>query len=124
MSSIVDYSLARKRVLTEFASGRVGQPDICDAHPELVRAANYSGRPAGTPCPVCAGRELKLVSYAFSEDLKKDNGRLWPESDIAGLLRLKEPRLYTVEVCCECTWNHLRTQMIYTGRAARSRISR
>jgi len=45
---------------------------------------------------------------------------VWAERDIAPLLSLREVRLYTVEVCTECSWNHLRTQLTYANGRAQS----
>jgi hypothetical protein len=56
---------------------------------------------------------LVLVSYAFSDEFpKRENGRVWADrSDLGPLLGYREVRLYTVEVCQDCSWNHLRTQL-------------
>src|SRR5207245_3451809 len=35
----IDYRLSRRHVLAELRRGRLGRPDVCDAHPELMRAA-------------------------------------------------------------------------------------
>jgi len=110
MPASVDYSLAKQAVLRAFRAGYLSRADVCDAHQDLLRAANYCGERTAEPCPVCS-RELRLVAYAFSDDLKRDNGRVWPRDDIAGLRLYRDARLYTVEVCIECSWNHLRSQI-------------
>ena len=121
MQGQVDYSLARKAVLRALESGRVARREVCDAHPDLLRAAGYSGDPVASPCPVCGGAELRLVSYVFSDELpKRENGRLWPREELAPLLKLEEARLYTVEVCLDCSWNHLRSQLVL-GRGSERR---
>lgn len=108
----VDYGLARRALLREYEAGRVGRRDICDAHPDLLRAAHYSGEDVCDGCPICGQDELKLVSYVFSDEFsKRENGRVWPRGDLAPLLKLREVRLYTVEVCTDCSWNHLRSQV-------------
>jgi uncharacterized protein DUF5318 len=110
----VDYSLARRAVLLAFRSGQVSRLEICDAHPDLLRAARSSGEATDTPCPVCDGGPLALVSYVFSEELsKRENGAVWPRGDLAPLLKFREVRLYTVEVCPDCSWNHLRSQVAF-----------
>lgn len=112
----VDYSLARKSVLRAFKAGRTSRFDICDAHPELVRAAKYCGEQTHEPCPICDHDTLLTVAYVFSDSFgKKDNGRVWSGKDVAPLLKLKEARLYTVEVCVDCSWNHVRSQLMLTG---------
>lgn len=120
--SNVDYSLARRAVLIAYKSGQVSRLEICDAHPDLLRAARSMGEATTVPCPVCDSDDLVLVSYAFSDDLpKRENGSVWPRGDLAPLLKFREVRLYTVEVCPACSWNHLRSQVtVGHGRARRS----
>jgi hypothetical protein len=48
----IDYRLARRQVLEQFRRGRVGRNEICDAHPELVRAARNVGQPTDEVCPI------------------------------------------------------------------------
>ena len=111
MSGMVDYTLAKHALLRAFRTGTLSRVDVCDAHPDLLRAATHCGEPTREMCPVCSRTELRLVSYAFSDDLKRDNGRVWPREDVAGLMAFREARLYTVEVCTDCSWNHLRSQI-------------
>jgi hypothetical protein len=112
----VDYSLARKATLRAFAAGRLSRFEICDAHPELLRAARFCGERTEEACPVCEQDCLVLVSYVFSDEFpKRDNGRVWPRNDLAPLFRLSESRLYTVEVCVRCAWNHVRSQLMLSG---------
>lgn len=120
--SHVDYSLARRAVLIAYKTGHVSRLEICDAHPDLLRAARYSGTQTTTPCPVCDGGPLLLVSYVFSDELpKRENGQVWSQGDIAPLLKHREVRLYTVEVCADCSWNHLLSQVtLGRGRARRT----
>lgn len=113
--------MAMRAVLSDFRAGRVCRTDICDAHPELMRAARNVGEVCAEPCPVCSASRLVLVAYAFSSDLKRDNGRVWPRHDLAGLVKLRDARLYTVEVCLECSWNHLRTAVLCGSDGSRGR---
>lgn len=108
----VDYSLARRATLQAFKGGRTSRMEICDAHPELLRAARSTGEPADAACPVCEAKALVLVSYVFSDELpKRENGAVWPRGDLAPLLKFREVRVYTIEVCVECSWNHLLSQV-------------
>jgi hypothetical protein len=117
-ASRVDYSLARRAVLREYHSGHVSRFEICDAHPDLLRAARYAGEKTSSPCPVCDGGPLLLISYAFSDAFpKKENGKVWSSRDVAPLMKLSDARLYTVEVCLDCSWNHLLSQVAFAGRA-------
>ncbi|HET9058409.1 MAG TPA: DUF5318 family protein, partial [Acidimicrobiales bacterium] len=82
--------------------------DVCDAHPELLRAAADAGRRLDEECPICAEAHLVLVSYVFGPRLppsgrcvanKKELAKLAaPGNDLAG---------YVIEVCANCGWNHL-----------------
>jgi hypothetical protein len=115
----VDYSLARKATLRELRRGRISRMDVCDAHPDLLRAARFAGQKTTDPCPICEHGVLVLVKYAFSDGLsKRENGMVWSNPDVSGLLKYKEARLFIVEVCPSCSWNHLRSQLMLTGRGA------
>jgi hypothetical protein len=122
----VDYSLARKATLLAFREGRVSRFDICDAHPDLLRAARFCGTQTPDACPVCDRAGLVLVSYVFSDEFgKNDNGRVWDQPDIGPLLQMHEVRLYTVEVCAGCSWNYLRSQVMFSnGRTRRTQGAR
>lgn len=83
--------------------------DICDAHPELTRAARHIGEPLTRPCPVCQRDALRQVRYVYGEQLGRLSGRVvYPETMVDELTRkVDEFRCYAVEVCLECGWNHL-----------------
>ena len=49
----IDYRLARHALVSEFKKGRLAEHEVCDAHPELVRAASELGDPTSQPCPIC-----------------------------------------------------------------------
>ena len=113
--SVTDYALARRAVLRDFRSGALTRLDVCDAHPELMRAAQNIGVDMGDQCPVCGDSNLRLVSYVYGEKLKQANGRAI--SDTSELLKLgascDEFACYDVEVCLDCRWNHLRRQSLH-----------
>jgi len=91
----VDFRLVRKHTLDEFRRGRLSRLDVCDAHPELLRAARNVGEARSEDCPICEEPGLTLVSFAFG----------------ARLTQLKrgssESTCYVVEVCTACAWNQL-----------------
>ena len=122
MPSHTDYALARRALLRDLRRGVVRTEDVCDAHPELVRAATHVGEPTGRPCPICAEDSLRLVSYVYGDGLREANGRcLTAEGELERLARKHDEfARYVVEVCHECRWNHLTRRELH-GRAHRAR---
>jgi hypothetical protein len=115
-SGHVDYSLARKATLRALAAGKLSKMEVCDAHPDLLRAARYAGERIADPCPICEWGAMVLVRYAFSDGMsKRENGMVWRSDDVSALLKFREARVYTVEVCTGCSWNHLRSQLMLEG---------
>src|SRR2546421_4324392 len=113
----VDYTLAKRALLREFHIGLLSRFDICDAHPELLRAAKYVGEPASRSCPVCSRDRLRLLAYVYADDLRDNNGRVWELKEALALAAAHRGGCcYVVEVCTDCSWNHL-TQA-YTARFA------
>jgi hypothetical protein len=105
----IDYRLARRAVIADYRRGRVGRNEICDAHPELLRAARNVGTSAAQECPICEQAGLVHVSYVFGDRLKAANGRcITSQAELASLAaKVDELACYVVEVCPECAWNHL-----------------
>lgn len=112
MHRVTDYALARRAVLRDFRRGSLTRLDVCDAHPELMRAAQCIGSDIDDECPVCGALNLRLVSYVYGEKLKAANGRAISNADELRKLgaQCDEFACYDVEVCTECRWNHLRRQ--------------
>ncbi len=104
----VDYTLAKRALLGEVRSGLTSWTDVCDAHPELMRAAKYVGEPSRRDCPFCKKAKLRLVTYVYGDGLRHDNGRVWP-LDVGLSMAADRPGswCYVVEVCTDCHWNHL-----------------
>lgn len=104
----VEYLLAKRAVLKEFKAGQIAKTDLCDAHPDLIRAAKSIGVPSGEICEVCESGDIVHVSYAFGPKLPA-HGRCIAGSDELSKLRSTYSQFtcYVVEVCPECHWNHL-----------------
>jgi hypothetical protein len=104
----VDYRLARNAIISEFRKKRLSRHEVCDAHPELIRAARNVGAGRDEECPICEGPNLRSVSYVFGSRLPA-HGRCLTSG--AELLKLSQrPTVltcYVVEVCPDCSWNHL-----------------
>ncbi len=113
----IDYRLARRAVLRDWRRGRLRKSDLCDAHPELLRAARNLGEATTHDCPICEKVKLRLVSYVYGDGLKAANGRcVTSENELDRLDRTcDEFACYVVEVCTECSWNHL-TRSYLLGR--------
>jgi hypothetical protein len=104
----VDYTLAKRALLAQVRTGLLGRADVCDAHPELMRAAKNVGETSRRDCPVCLRTKLRLLAYVYGDSLRQDNGRVWP-LDVGLSMAADRPGswCYVVEVCTECQWNHL-----------------
>jgi hypothetical protein len=119
-TAAVDFRLARNAVIADFRAKRVTREDICDAHPELLRAAK-AGRVSTDECPICDDGHLVHVTYAFGPRLPA-RGRCVDTA--AEMRRLDqsgdELSCYVVEVCPACSWNHLVRRVPLGGRRRRS----
>ena len=105
---VIDYTLAKRALLREVRTGLKSRAEICDAHPELMRAARHVGEPTRRDCPVCEQEKLKLVAYVYADDLKENNGRVWPlDTGLSMAADRPGAWCYVVEVCTTCAWNHL-----------------
>ncbi|WP_261567457.1 DUF5318 domain-containing protein [Frankia gtarii] len=125
--SVIDYALARRAALADLHAGRVSPLDVCDAHPYLLRAAKYHGEPTSKRCPVCRGADpLIHVTYTYGDELGESSGRARATKDLPALAaRYGELRVYVVEVCRPCGWNHLTTSyVIGTGEPRAKRHHR
>ena len=104
----VEYLLARNAVIREFRKGRLSKLDVCDAHPELLRAARNLGRPTGEQCPICEEADLVDVTFVFGSRLPSGGRCVATQTELTRYWRRKEPVVcYVIEVCTECSWNHL-----------------
>lgn len=104
----VDYRLLRQSVLADFRRGRLAQHEVCDAHPELVRAAQEVGEPTRIDCPICEDAKVVLVTYVFGPRLPAFGRCVTTKAEFTKLDRRPErSAAYVVEVCPSCRWNHL-----------------
>lgn len=116
----VDYRFARQHLISEFRKGRLAQHEVCDAHPELLRAAREVAQPSRERCPICEDAQLVLVSYVFGPRLPSFGRCITSAKELRTLAkRSGEYTCYVVEVCPECSWNHLaRTFLLNPARSA------
>ena len=108
VASDVDYRLARNMVVSEFHKGRLSRLDVCDAHPELLRAATNVGEETTEDCPICEQVKLRLVSYVFGSRLPPSGTCVTSRRELTKLAKgTRGLTCYVVEVCPNCSWNHL-----------------
>lgn len=118
MAGQVTYRLARNSVVSEFQKGRLSKLDVCDAHPELIRAAQGVGELTDEPCPICEESNVVLVSYAFGSGLPASGKCVTTKAELNRASRAStgDVACYVVEVCPECRWNHLAHTFVIAPR--------
>ena len=116
----IDYRLARRALISEFKKGRLAQHEVCDAHPELRRAAQQCSEATSMVCPICEDDHVVLVSYVFGPRLPAHGRCITTKAELKSLAkRSGEFACYVVEVCPSCSWNHLaRTFLLNPARSA------
>jgi hypothetical protein len=111
--SVVDYGLARRATLASVYAGHTTVADVCDAHPYLMRAAKFHGEPTEARCPICRKADLTHVTYVYGDELGQYAGRVKRGPELAEMAaEYGEFRVYVVEVCQNCAWNHLATSYV------------
>jgi Family of unknown function (DUF5318) len=105
---VVDYALQRRSVLADLHAGRATALDVCDAHPYLQRAARFHGEPTEESCPVCRKERLTNVHYVYGDELRAGSGQAKSVAELHKMgMDHREFKVYVVEVCRSCGWNHL-----------------
>lgn len=106
-----DYRMQRRALLSDVRAGLVSPGDVCDAHPDLVRAGRHLGDDAGDDCPLCQQPGLRRVTYVFDEAgraSRTSGGRAIPANTLPAVFeKYGDLQAYTVEVCIACSWHHL-----------------
>jgi hypothetical protein len=119
--AVVEFGLVRRALLAKLAEGLLRHEDVCDAHPELLRAARNVGRSTGENCPVCHDHELVEVTYVFGARLPAGGTCPGTRAELLKLERREEPvQCYAVEVCVGCSFHHLARRWATGGRRARA----
>jgi len=118
--AVVEFGLVRRALLAKVAAGELRHEDVCDAHPELLRAARNIGRATGERCPVCGDAELVEVTYVFGARLPAGGTCPTTRAELSKLERREEPvQCYAVEVCAECHFHHLARRWAAGARRSR-----
>lgn len=115
---LVDHRLARRMLINEVRRGRVPLEHVCDAHPELIRAAANVGTETSTCCPICEVSDLRLVTYVFGPRIGPQGRCVSTAREMSELnSRPEELNAYVVEACVECRWHHLLRVLPIGGRS-------
>ncbi len=114
---IVDHRLARRMLINEVRRGRVPLESVCDAHPELIRAAGNVGTKTSTLCPICEEEHLRLVTYVFGHGIGPQGRCVSTAKEMRALnTRPDDLNAYVVEACTGCRWHHLLRILPVGGR--------
>lgn len=114
----IDYRMARRALLRDVKVGLRSPREVCDAHPDLVRAGRNVGEPTDDVCPICDGPGLRLVTYVFGKEVGGHSGRPVARTSLGPLSqRYGDLNVYTVEVCTACCWHHLRESFWFAREA-------
>ncbi|MBI1377966.1 MAG: hypothetical protein GC157_10885 [Frankiales bacterium] len=108
--SVVDHGLACRGVVERIRAGDAfAREEHCDADPYLLRAARHHGEATERPCPLCGpAHELVHVTYVFGDELGPYSGRVRSSPELPVMAyEHGHFRVYVVEVCTACGWNHL-----------------
>ena len=114
---IIDHRLARRMLINEVRRGRVPLETVCDAHPDLIRAARNVGTETSSTCPICEETELRLVTYVFGPGIGPQGRCVSTAKEMRSLnARAEDLNAYVVEACVECRWHHLLRVLPVGGR--------
>ena len=101
----IDYSLDKRATLLALFRGVV---DACDADPYLMRAAKFHGEKAGRKRKKKKKDSLVELRYTFGDQLGQFSGRIKSPAELIEMEKeFGEFAVYIVEVCRDCSWNHL-----------------
>jgi hypothetical protein len=86
---------------------------VCDAHPELLRAARNFGDETIVKCPICVEDNVVLVTYVFGPRLPSHGRCITKPTELDEFRRIARTSVagdytaYVVEACRSCGWHHL-----------------
>lgn len=104
-------------LINEVRRGRVPMDTVCDAHPELIRAARNVGTETQTECPICEKVNLRLITYVFGHGIGPQGRCVSTAKEMRSLnARPEDLNAYVVEACTECRWHHLLRVLPVGGR--------
>lgn len=105
---VIDHSLARRQAILEIVRTGGFHFDGSDTDPYLLRAAAHYGVETDRNCPICRRPQLTEVTYVYSRELGYASGRARRPSELPQLaMQHGFLRVFTLEVCQGCGWNHV-----------------
>ncbi|MFG1680485.1 DUF5318 family protein [Nonomuraea sp. NPDC049269] len=103
---VVDCGFLKRAVVEPQRSGRTSPGAVCDAQPYLLRAARHL-------CPRCEKENVTNETYVYGDSLKSQSGAAKIASQPVEMAHdYDEFRVYVVEVCQGCSWNHLTASFV------------
>jgi hypothetical protein len=104
----VDFTLRKRATIAAIYRGLNTTSDACDSHPYLRMAAKHHGLLTQRDCPMCRRDKVHELQYTFGDQLGQYSGRIKNDSELDEMQsEFGEFRVYVVEVCLGCGWNHL-----------------
>lgn len=115
---VIDHALARREAILEIKRTGGFNFDGADTDPYLLRTAAHYGMPLDVVCPICEKVELVELIYVYSRELGYFSGRSRRPTELKELsLNHGFLKVFHVEVCQGCGWNHvLRSYVLGDGR--------
>lgn len=130
VGGVIDHRLTRRALINEFRRGRIRREQLCDAHPDLVRAAKNFGDATSVKCPICVQDNVALVTYVFGPRLPSHGRCITKPHELEEFRQLAQHTeqqrasdqssddnwsgtsattytAYVVECCRSCRWHHL-----------------
>lgn len=107
---VVDHRLARRMLINQVRLGRLRRDEVCDAHPELIRAAANVGTETEADCPICEQERLRIVTYVFGHRLPAHGRCVSSAAELRKVAKVTaggDALAYVVEACTACRWHHL-----------------
>lgn len=111
--AIVSHEWIRRRTLRRFNQGLVKRSEICDCDFLLRTAADFHGTPSTRRCPVCDSDALRNVLWVYGAEIGKAAGSARSEEEVERFAASGAHfDVHRVEVCPDCSWNHLLETMV------------
>ena len=110
---LIDHALARREAILEIRRTGGFHFDGNDTDPYLLRAAAHYGVELERTCPICTVTKLSELTYVYSRELGYFSGRIYSRDDLPHLsYQYGFLRVFHVEVCQGCGWNHVLTSYV------------